>query len=86
MIYVTHDQEEGLSLSDRIVVMDKGLIVQIGSPREIYYNPVNSYVADFVGKSNFLEDEKGNQYILRPEDVNIIEKPGGKYIIEQMVF
>ncbi|NLL82309.1 MAG: ABC transporter ATP-binding protein [Tissierellia bacterium] len=86
MIYVTHDQEEGLSLSDRIVVMDKGLIVQIGSPREIYYKPVNSYVADFVGKSNFLEDEKGNQYILRPEDVNIIEKPGGKYIIEQMVF
>ncbi|MDD2447666.1 MAG: ABC transporter ATP-binding protein [Tissierellia bacterium] len=86
MIYVTHDQEEGLSLSDRIVVMDKGLIVQIGRPKEIYYKPANLYVADFVGKSNFIEDEKGNQYILRPEDVNIRENPDGKYIIEEMVF
>ena len=86
MIYVTHDQEEGLSLSDRIVVMDKGKIVQTGRPEDIYYSPANSYVANFVGRSNFIKDEEGNQYILRPEDTKLIKNPQGKYIIEEMIF
>ena len=86
MIYVTHDQEEGLSLSDRVVVMGKGKTVQTGTPEEIYYNPVNSYVANFVGRSNFIGDEAGNQYILRPEDTKLIKNPDGKYVIEEVIF
>lgn len=54
-IYVTHDQEEALTLSDRIVVMNEGIIQQIGSPIDIYNEPLNAYVADFVGESNILE-------------------------------
>lgn len=54
-IYVTHDQAEALALSDRIVVMNAGKHVQIGSPWEIYYHPVNPFVADFVGTANLLE-------------------------------
>jgi ABC-type Fe3+/spermidine/putrescine transport system ATPase subunit len=52
-IYVTHDQEEALSISDRIAVMKQGRIVQVGPPREIYYHPVDRFVADFVGLANF---------------------------------
>jgi spermidine/putrescine ABC transporter ATP-binding subunit len=54
-IYVTHDQGEALALSDRIVVMSNGRIEQIGSPREIYERPANSFVADFIGNSNLLD-------------------------------
>ena len=56
-ILVTHDQEEALSMSDRICIMREGQIVQSGSPRELYDEPVNRYVADFVGKSNFFSGE-----------------------------
>ena len=53
-ILVTHDQEEALSMSDRICIMREGQIVQSGSPRELYDEPINRYVADFVGKTNFF--------------------------------
>jgi len=53
-IYVTHDQEEALSISDRIAVMNSGRIVQVGAPREIYYRPADRFVADFVGLANFV--------------------------------
>ncbi len=53
-IYVTHDQEEAVSLSTRIVLLNKGEIEQVGSPREIYWHPVSHFVADFVGYDNFL--------------------------------
>ena len=53
-VYVTHDQEEALTLSDRIVVMSEGKIQQIGTPTDIYNEPVNSFVADFIGESNIL--------------------------------
>ena len=55
MIYVTHDQEEALSLADRIVVMERGRVQQMGSAAEIYRRPQSSFVADFVGTSNFLD-------------------------------
>jgi len=58
-ILVTHDQEEALSMSDRVCIMRDGNIVQIGSPRELYDEPVNRYVADFVGKSNFFDARAG---------------------------
>ena len=54
-IYVTHDQEEALTLSDTIVVMNEGKIQQIGTPKDIYNEPVNCFVADFIGESNILE-------------------------------
>jgi spermidine/putrescine transport system ATP-binding protein len=53
-IYVTHDQEEAMTISDRIAVMNRGKIEQIGSPQEIYETPVNRFVADFIGETNFL--------------------------------
>jgi iron(III) transport system ATP-binding protein len=53
-IYVTHDQEEAMTLSDRVVIMRYGQIQQIGTPQEIYTHPVNYFVADFIGKANFL--------------------------------
>ena len=54
-IYVTHDQEEALTMSDTIVVMDKGKIQQIGKPEDIYNEPKNAFVADFIGESNILD-------------------------------
>jgi ABC-type Fe3+/spermidine/putrescine transport system ATPase subunit len=55
MIYVTHDQEEALVMSDRIAVMNQGRIEQVGSPDELYDKPTNSFVANFIGESNFIE-------------------------------
>ena len=53
-IYVTHDQSEAMALSDRIVIMNHGRIEQIGTPYEIYYHPASQFVADFIGRSNFI--------------------------------
>ncbi|MDH5531025.1 MAG: ABC transporter ATP-binding protein, partial [Paracoccaceae bacterium] len=53
-VFVTHDQEEALTMSDRVAVMKDGKILQVGSPREIYNSPVNRFVADFIGETNFL--------------------------------
>ena len=54
-IYVTHDQSEAMALSDQIIVMSKGVVAQMGTPQEIYYHPVNEFVADFIGEANFLK-------------------------------
>ncbi|MFN3321847.1 MAG: ABC transporter ATP-binding protein, partial [Allorhizobium sp.] len=54
-IYVTHDQSEALALSHEIAVMNQGKIVQIGSPRDIYERPTTTFVADFIGSTNFIE-------------------------------
>ena len=54
-IYVTHDQEEALTMSDRIAVMNKGLVLQVGDPVDIYENPNNKFVADFIGETNFVD-------------------------------
>ena len=54
-IYVTHDQEEALTMSDTVVVMDKGCIQQIGTPEDIYNEPKNAFVADFIGESNIID-------------------------------
>ena len=59
MVYVTHDQVEAMTLADRIVVMDKGIVQQVGSPEELYRRPANLFVAGFIGspKMNFLKGE-----------------------------
>ena len=54
-LYVTHDQEEALTMSDRLAVMEAGKIVQIGTPVEVYEEPADAYVADFLGVSNLME-------------------------------
>jgi putative spermidine/putrescine transport system ATP-binding protein len=64
-IYVTHDQSEAMELGDRIVVMQKGTIAQIGSPREIYFAPKNRFVAEFIGAANIIEAPiEGGQLVL----------------------
>ncbi len=65
-IYVTHDQDEALSLSDRIAVINSGKLLQEGSPTEIYFSPKDSFVADFVGRANFLHF-KGEYVMVRPD-------------------
>ncbi|MGN0348800.1 MAG: ABC transporter ATP-binding protein [Roseburia sp.] len=67
-IYITHDQEEAINMSDRIVVMRNGVFEQIGTPNEIYYHPKTSYVADFVGNANIIR-ENGKVYAVRSENV-----------------
>ena len=54
-IYVTHDQSEAMAISDQIIIMQKGVKAQVGTPQEIYYEPVNEFVADFIGEANFLK-------------------------------
>lgn len=70
-LYVTHDQHEALSLSDRIAVMSMGEIKQIGTPQEVYRNPIDNFVADFVGKSNLVTLNGNGQQRIRPEDVRL---------------
>ncbi|HEX5839716.1 MAG TPA: ABC transporter ATP-binding protein [Anaerolineales bacterium] len=60
-IYVTHDQEEALTMSDRIAVMSKGVVLQVGKPEEIYERPASKYVADFIGETNFIDGVVKNQ-------------------------
>ncbi len=85
MIFVTHDQEEALSLSDKIVVMNMGEIIQIGTPEEIYYNPTNDYVADFIGKANFITKD-GKKVLLRPEDISMRKSENGEWVIVSKEF
>ena len=63
-IYVTHDQEEALSMSDTVVVMDNGEIQQIGTPQDIYNEPENAFVADFIGESNILDGVMLEDYLV----------------------
>lgn len=74
-VYVTHDQEEAMALSDRIAVMERGSIVQIGTPQEVYGAPSTPFVADFIGRSNVIPSSNG--YIsVHPEDVVISDLEG----------
>jgi iron(III) transport system ATP-binding protein len=72
-VFVTHDQEEALALSDVIAVMDRGRIVQMGAPREIYASPANEYVADFMGSANVIEAEGGRRKVVRREAIQLGE-------------
>ncbi|MFY9238808.1 MAG: ABC transporter ATP-binding protein [Roseovarius sp.] len=69
-IYVTHDQEEALSMSDRIVIMRDGAIEQVGTPTELYERPATQFAASFLGKSNFIE-QNGQTHALRPEKIDL---------------
>jgi len=71
-IMVTHDQEEALTMADRVIVMNNAVVEQVGTPREIYNNPATSFVAGFIGSMNFLETKYGVQAI-RPEKIKIVK-------------
>ncbi|MDX1402667.1 MAG: ABC transporter ATP-binding protein [Kiloniellales bacterium] len=88
-IYVTHDQQEALSMSDRLAVFNEGRIEQIGSPEEIYERPVNPFVARFVGAANLIDEndaasiaQVGEAFSIRPERIHISSgrKPEGQNI------
>lgn len=84
-IYVTHDQEEALTMSDRIAVFHQGAIRQIGEPRELYERPANTFVAGFVGVSNIIARD-GRKYLLRPEKIELqLAEPGPTGVREQGV-
>ena len=100
-IFVTHDQEEALSMSDTIVVMNKGKIQQMGTPEDIYNEPKNSFVARFIGESNIFdgimlddfidkgfEKNENIEVVIRPEDIKMVEPNEGmlKGIVTSTVF
>ena len=74
VIYVTHDQEEALYLSDRIVLLDKGDIIQSGNSRDLYQKPKNKMVASFLGECNFITLKNHQKIVLRPESFKISNK------------
>jgi len=79
-IYVTHDQEEALAVSDRIAVMNQGRVEQIGTPQDIYMKPATPFVAGFIGTTNFLsgvaEPQPGGGSVLRIENAKTVTVPG----------
>lgn len=80
VVFVTHDQEEAMALSHRIVVMNKGVIEQIGTPEEIYDNPATKYVASFIGEMNFIEENNGRTLAVRPEDIVLTRGESGDMV------
>ena len=74
-VYVTHDQEEALTMSDRLAVFNNGRVEQIGAPAEVYERPATEFVAGFVGVSNVLERE-GRTFTVRPEKIRMLEADG----------
>jgi putative spermidine/putrescine transport system ATP-binding protein len=70
-VYVTHDQDEALTMSDRIAVFNDGRIEQVSTPEDLYEHPVNEFVADFVGVSNMIE-RGGERFTVRPEKIEVI--------------
>jgi putative spermidine/putrescine transport system ATP-binding protein len=92
-VYVTHDQEEALSMSDRIAVLNRGRIEQVGAPLEVYERPQTDFVAGFIGISNVIERD-GRQMTVRPEKIRLLgdgeEPPAGAHtetgIIRDVVY
>ena len=84
-VYVTHDQEEALTMSDRIAVFNQGRIEQIGSPTEVYERPANEFVAGFVGVSNVL-DRDGRRFTIRPERIRFSSDGGEPGTVRSVVY
>ena len=70
-VFVTHDQEEALSMSDKVIVMNEGKIQQIGTPQDVYNEPVNAFVADFIGESNIIDGVMLDDFKVRVEGVTL---------------
>jgi putative spermidine/putrescine transport system ATP-binding protein len=76
-LYVTHDQEEALTMSDRVAVFDNGRIEQVGTPQDVYEHPQTEFVAGFVGVSNIVE-ENGRRFTVRPEKIRMSADGGSR--------
>ena len=86
-VYVTHDQEEALTMSDRLAVFNQGRIEQVGPPAEVYEHPQSEFIAGFVGVSNVIERD-GRRYTVRPEKINLLmsgQEPQAGTHVEQGV-
>jgi len=86
-LFITHDQQEALAISDKIAVMDKGRVLQVGTPMDVYQNPLNDFVANFVGTSNIIEKEdydklgiieENKDYLYRRPEEMILLKDNGE--------
>ena len=75
-IYVTHDQSEAMAISDNIIIMNKGVVAQMGTPKDVYYHPVDEFVADFIGEANFLK----GMYIGDDGDYSLFDFEGNKLL------
>ena len=82
-LFITHDQQEALAISDKIAVMDKGRVLQIGTPMEVYKNPTNDFVANFVGTSNCIEKEDYANFGLEKEEKPYIYKRPEEMVLLQ---
>ncbi|MCR4676689.1 MAG: ABC transporter ATP-binding protein [Sphaerochaetaceae bacterium] len=90
-VYVTHDQSEAMAISDKIIIMNKGVVAQMGTPQEIYYHPNSEFVADFIGEANFLKGKMtavdGKNAIIEVDGVPVTVshdknmKVGGEYTV-----
>ena len=83
-VYITHSQEEALTMSDRLAVFNEGKIEQVGVPAEVYEHPANTFVAGFVGVSNVLE-RNGKRFTIRPEKVRLDPEADGLHVEEGKV-
>ena len=82
-LFITHDQQEALAISDKIAVMDKGRVLQVGTPMEVYKNPANDFVANFVGTSNYIEESQYNNFnIKNTEKPYIYKRPEEMILLE----
>ena len=82
-LFITHDQQEALAISDKIAVMDKGKVLQVGNPMEVYKNPSNDFVANFVGTSNYIEESEYNNFnIKNTEKPYIYKRPEEMILVE----
>ena len=74
-LFITHDQQEALAISDKIAVMDKGRVLQVGTPMEVYKNPSNDFVANFVGTSNIIQKEEYENFCIKVDKPYIYVRP-----------
>jgi putative spermidine/putrescine transport system ATP-binding protein len=84
-VYVTHDQEEALTMSDRVAVFNDGRLEQIGTPEEVYEHPATEFVAGFVGVSNVLE-RGGRRFTVRPEKIVLNGSPGEPGVVKDVQY
>jgi ABC-type Fe3+/spermidine/putrescine transport system ATPase subunit len=90
-LYVTHDQEEALSIADRVAVLKDGNLMQVGAPRELYRHPNSRFVAEFIGETNFLPAKveavgQGELQLSTPAGMLIAARPEGAWSVGQEVF
>ncbi|MBC8794096.1 MAG: polyamine ABC transporter ATP-binding protein [Tagaea sp. CACIAM 22H2] len=74
-VFVTHDQDEAMAISDRVGVMEKGKIIQIATPTDLYERPASKFVAEFVGRVNLIPRDEGGWFVLRPEKLSLFQGP-----------